>query len=379
MLNKGFHMKKVAVLGGLGKMGRGIALLLLEMLSFENEPFELHLIDPNQKARDEVRNYLAESLKRFSEKRIVELRKLYAHSPLISNVEIIDTFLKEKLAYVFFHQFVEEANDCDWIFEAALETLDFKVDLLKRTPKKALIFTNTSSIPIHLLEEKAGLKDRIIGFHFYNPPPLQPLMEIIAIKEGPLKELSLDLARKMKKTIVFSNDVAGFIGNGHFLREVDLAFQLAKKEGFEKVELATKKLLMRPMGIFELMDFVGYQVVYNIAEVMKTYGPYKGDLTQLKQWIDQKTKPDIKPIESDWKTLAKSPDKEKIIKERIQQLQNDNSKEAELAIRFLEQSAHFMEELVDLKIANNIKDVAEVLKLGFHHLYAPNEVLYAIR
>lgn len=367
-------MQSVAVLGALGKMGRGIAALLLELYAFEGSDFELNLIDVNLRAKEEVREYLLDYLKRGAEKRIVELRTRYAgRQDLVSNKDIIEAFLKESLNRVAFHRTIQEASDAGIVFEAALEEVDFKVNLFKALNPKTKIFTNTSSIPIGLLNERANLNGRIIGFHFYNPPPLQPLMEIIALEDNDLKKEALELARKLKKTVVFSHDHAGFIGNGHFLREVALAFELLKDHDIAEIELATKRDLVRPMGIFELIRFVGFPVVYNISRIMNQYGSLKLELKELKKWIDTGYVPEIPKIESDWKAWSKRKDKKELLETHFAHLSS------KIALAFLEKSRDFMEELVQEKTAANLKDVSEVLKLGFHHLYSPDEVIHAIR
>ena len=373
-------MQSIAVIGALGKMGRGIAALLLEHYAFEGEDFELHLIDVNQSVKPEVRQYLVDLLKRAAEKRIVDLRIKYAdREDLISNGEIIEAFLLENIGRISFHRSIKEAEGATKIFEAALEEVDFKVDLFKQVNPKATIFTNTSSIPIHVLNEKASLNGRIIGFHFYNPPPMQPLMEIIALEDNALKKEAEALAAKLKKTVVSSNDHAGFIGNGHFLREVALAFELLKDNDMATIDRVTKKELVRPMGIFELIKFVGFPVVYNISKIMNQYGSFKPELKELKKWIDTSYKLELPETKGDWKEWSKRKDKQELIEKHFEKLSSDSSKEAKLAFHFLDKSAQFMEELVEEKTAKSLKDVSQVLKLGFHHLYSPDEVAHAIR
>lgn len=376
-------MQDVAVVGGAGKMGRGIASLLLEWLAWQEDDFRLKIIDVDISHELEIRSYILDQFKRSVEKRIVELRSKYkSNLKLISNEEIIEDFIKRSLERLSFHTSLEETKKSTLIFEAALEDVDFKVDLFKKIKGtslvKPLFLTNTSSIPIHLIDEKAKLEGNIIGFHFYNPPPQQPLMEIISLKPGKIQDFAIHLAKDLKKTIVFSHDVAGFIGNGHFLREVNLAFELANKIPIEKLDYITKNLLLRPMGIFQLIDYVGFNVVYHIGEIMGKYGSFKADLKELKKWIDTGYKIKLPETNSRWKELQKSPHKEEEIRKHINNLLKDSSEEAKIAVFFLEKSLSFMEDLVKEKVADHLGDVSQVLKLGFHHLYSPDEVLHAV-
>ncbi len=375
-------MHDVSVIGGAGKMGRGIASCLLEWLAFKEDDFRLRLIDVDVSHELEIRSYILDQFKRAAEKKIVELRRRYKTSKLIANEEMIEDFLNQASVRLSFHTSLEEAKKSTLVFEAALEEVDFKVDLFKKIKSissvNPLFLTNTSSIPIHVLNEKADLRGQIIGFHFYNPPPQQPLMEIISLKPGNIQDFAVGLAKDLKKTVVFSNDIAGFIGNGHFLREVHLAFELANKVPIEKIDYITKNLLLRPMGIFQLIDYVGFKVVYNIGGIMGRYGHFKADLKELKKWIDTGYKMNLPEVSSKWKELSKSSNKEAEIRKHFENLAKDSSEEAKIAIFFLEKSAEFMEDLVKEKVAHKIEDVSEVLKLGFHHLYSPNEVLHAV-
>src|SRR6185295_16568588 len=110
-------------------------------------------------------------------------------------------------------------------------------EICKIAPK-AFVLSNTSSIPIHLLASESGLKDQLIGFHFYNPPAVQKLVELIPQERAgevadevadEVLAISQELAKKMNKIVVYSRDVAGFIGNGHFSREIALACRFVEE------------------------------------------------------------------------------------------------------------------------------------------------------
>ena len=112
-----------------------------------------------------------------------------------------------------------------WCLKRSHENLDLKVKLLSRiishNSRDAWFFTNTSSIPISELNAKANLNGRLIGFHFYNPPAVQKLVELISAESTlpDLADFARQFAKKLRKTVVPSHDVAGFIGNGHFMRD----------------------------------------------------------------------------------------------------------------------------------------------------------------
>ncbi|MCH7687080.1 MAG: hypothetical protein IH899_10435 [Planctomycetes bacterium] len=127
-----------------------------------------------------------------------------------------------------------------------------------------IFLSNTSSIPIRTLDEAAALGGRLVCFHFYNPPAVQRLIERIAgpATQPALLALALELAARLGKTVVQAGDTAGFIGNGHFIREglwaVCRAGELAARQTLPAAVLAIDRVyrdgLLRPMGIFQLIN-----------------------------------------------------------------------------------------------------------------------------
>ena len=170
---------------------------------------------------------------------------------------------------------MESAYDSHLIFEAIAENPDLKTSIFKKINENSegepWFFTNTSSIPIARLNDSANLNGRILGFHFYNPPAVQRLVELITIpgNSAVMIDFAKAYAKNLRKVLVPSNDVAGFIGNGHFMRDalygISEAEKLTEKFSFAQavyiVNKVTQDFLLRPMGIFQLIDYVGVDVV----------------------------------------------------------------------------------------------------------------------
>jgi 3-hydroxyacyl-CoA dehydrogenase len=284
------RLEKAAVLGAGGKMGSGIVLLTaLEMADLGLDPanpsrdFALHAIDVSEPALTGLLKYLRDQVRRAAEKKTVWLRTAYAaRADLVENEEIIGQYVEDVLAVVRPTTRLEAAYGAGLVFEAANENPELKVRLLSdirsRNTHDAWFLTNTSSIPIHEIDEKAGLGGRIIGFHFYNPPAVQKLVEVIRAKSTlpELAEFAAQYAKKLRKVVVPSNDVAGFIGNGHFMRdalhgtaEVErLAAEFGFVDAVYMVNKITQDFLIRPMGIFQLADYVGLDICQCILKVM---------------------------------------------------------------------------------------------------------------
>lgn len=284
------RLERVSVLGAAGKMGSGIVLLTaLEMADLSLDPahrgleFVLNAVDVSSKALGGLMKYLHAQVLRAAEKKAVALRKIYEkREDLVENEEIIRQYVDDVLAIVRPTTRLESATDSRLVFEAVNEDPALKVKLFgainTQGPGDTWFLTNTSSIPIHELNEKAGLGGRLMGVHFYNPPAVQKLVELIPADTTlpELAEFCREFAKKLRKTVVPSHDVAGFIGNGHFMRDalhgLAEAERLAKEYGFTDavymVNKVTQDFLIRPMGIFQLIDYVGLDVCRFILGVM---------------------------------------------------------------------------------------------------------------
>ncbi len=284
------RLENVAVLGAAGKMGSGIVLLTaMEMADLSLDPanksraFALHAVDISEKALSGLMRYLRDQVRRSAEKKTVWLRSVYAErSDLVENEEIIGQYIEDVLGLVRPTTRVEAAYGAGVVFEAINENLELKVRLLGQVrangSREAWFLTNTSSIPIHELDEKAGLSGRLIGFHFYNPPAVQKLVELIrgGTTRPELADFAVQYAKKLRKSVVPSRDVAGFIGNGHFMRDllhaVSEVERLSPDLGFADsvymINRVSQDFLIRPMGIFQLADYVGLDVCQSILRVM---------------------------------------------------------------------------------------------------------------
>lgn len=440
------YLKNVSVLGAAGKMGSGISLLLLQemaLLEAETSAFKdrnrvLQLIDANSEGLDDLKPYLREHLTRYAEKNINRLRECFAsNSDLVSNREVIEFFVEKGIDLVHFATETVKASQSDLVFEAIIEDVEIKCRVLQEIDQHSnrtrFFFSNTSSIPIHVLNQKGNLKNRVIGFHFYNPPAVQKLVELVipSCIDPLLVALSYDLAKALKKTIVVSADVAGFIGNGFFIREIFYAFEKIRllsrtyslKESIYIMNRITQDFLIRPMGIFQLIDYVGIDVCQKICSIMNLYltdelfedpllaelisegvtggqypdgsqkngffeyngferqgiyDPKEKNYTSLTQnhliaSIDKELGPYPKE-HSSWKHLQKDPQKNEKIKTYLSNLSEETSLGAELSKEFLQNSSSIAEKLVQQGVARNLQDVSTVLKNGFFHLYGIEEL-----
>lgn len=444
------RLKSAAVLGAGGKMGSGIAWVVLKAMADMDAQShgapgsgacELVLVDADRTALPRLREYLRGQLRKSAEKNISQLR-MWAkdRADLIENGEIIEAYVDGALAMARFGTEPAEVAGARIVFEAVFEDLALKralyAGLKARCAPDTLFFTNTSSIPISLLDESAGLDGRLLGFHFYNPPAVQKLVELIPGKRSRPEAIAMgkDLGKAFGKTLVASKDVAGFIGNGHFIRELlfalgkyrDLRKEWSEPDAWYLLNKVTQDFLIRPMGIVQLMDYVGLDVFQMIAKVMREHLPaggssfadatldalltagIKGGQRGSGEQKDgllryERNKPagvlaDALASEANryvslaqpgrfakvdawlgsppagyapWSQLSKDPGKAAKLQTYFNALAEAPGKGAGLAREFLAHSRAVAEGLVRDGVAGSLDDVGQVLKLGFFHLYGP--------
>jgi len=170
----------------------------------------------------------------------------------------------------------EEARGACWIIEAVFEEADLKTKIFsaldETCPPETLFATNTSSIPITRLAASVKRADRFIGIHFFNPPQVMRLVEIIpGLKTS--RETVLAARRfvdSLKKESVLVKDVPGFLVNriNAALRLEAYNCLLEGVASVEDIDKALKLALGHPMGPFELADFVGLDVGLNVLKTL---------------------------------------------------------------------------------------------------------------
>ena len=158
------------------------------------------------------------------------------------------------------------------VIEAVPEDLNLKKRVYGEIEKFAtddMIFaSNTSTLPISEISAFTTRPGKFIGLHFFNPPQLMPLVEIIpgSKTEQQVTDLAINLVNQVKKTpILCKKDVPGFIVNRIFIPLVhEAAYSLDRSGASSMVEIdsASKYKMGLPMGIFELADYTGMDVIH---------------------------------------------------------------------------------------------------------------------
>ena len=185
------------------------------------------------------------------------------------------------LKNISYHASFEEAvAQADFVFEAAPEKPELKQEIFERlgraAPPKAILCTNTSAVPIGEVGARAAGPARVIGTHFWNPPHLVPLVEIVQAKstapETVEKTMALFTAVGMSPVHV-KRDIPGFIGNRlqHALKREAIALVADGVCDAETVDKVVKEgfgARLAVLGPLEQSDMVGLNLTLDIHRVL---------------------------------------------------------------------------------------------------------------
>ena len=169
-----------------------------------------------------------------------------------------------------------ELKDCDIVFEAVPEQLDLKKKVFSALDEilgeEAILATNTSSLPVIDMAVSTDRTHRVIGFHFFNPAQVMPLVELVrtVTTDESVIEATKAFAEGLGKTPVVARDRAGFIANLLLFPYLNSAVRMLD-QGFasrEDIDAAMKLGCGHPMGPLALLDLIGLDSAYEICEAL---------------------------------------------------------------------------------------------------------------
>jgi len=166
------------------------------------------------------------------------------------------------------------AADIDLVIEAVPEKMDLKVELLGRVaaaaPKHAILASNTSSLSITEMGTRLDAGPRTVGLHFFNPPPVMKLLEIVRSLHTSEETVtaSLELAERLGKTAIVVSDTPGFATSrlGLAIGAEAMRMLEAGVAGVADIDRAMELGYRHPMGPLKLSDLVGLDVRLSILE-----------------------------------------------------------------------------------------------------------------
>ena len=255
---------------GAGAMGAGIA----QVAAMAGN--EVRLFDTSSEAKNNALLKITESINKFVAKGQVFPEEGVAITGRIYLCEKLETFA-----------------DCDVVIEAIIEDLGVKkalfINLESVVSTDCILATNTSSLSVTSIASSLNRPERCIGVHFFNPPVLMKLVEVV-----PAIQTNRDITNQVKKmieswgkTVVLAKDTPGFIVNKVARPFYSEAIRILE-EGIAGVVTIDQAMTENgfKMGPFTLMDFIGHDVNYRVTEsVWKSFfydSRYRPSFTQLR-------------------------------------------------------------------------------------------------
>jgi enoyl-CoA hydratase/3-hydroxyacyl-CoA dehydrogenase len=268
-------INRIAVLGS-GIMGHGIAQVSAMA------GYSVVLRDIEQSFLDKAMEKIKWSLNKLVEKE--KLTQADADRIFARITPVID--LKEAL------------SGADLLIEAVPEDMNVKkkvyAEVDSAADSKTLYASNTSTLPITEMAALTNRPDRFVGLHFFNPPQLMSLVEVIpgGRTNDSMVAMAMEFVKKVgKQPVLCKKDVAGFIVNRVFIPLVHEAVYCQERDNvpMSTIDSAVKFKMSFPMGIFELADYTGLDVIHKATVEMhsrdsKVINPHP----KVKQLFDEK-------------------------------------------------------------------------------------------
>jgi 3-hydroxybutyryl-CoA dehydrogenase len=250
-MSSGASVRRVAVLGT-GTMGQGIAQVTAQA------GYVTHLFDVDAARIDRA----IDSIKQVTD-RLVQKGKMLNEA----RSEIIGALVPTP-------DLARAAKDVDLVIESAPEQMDLKVGLLREVkalaPEGAILGTNTSSLSVTEIGNRIGAAHRTIGLHFFNPPPVMELLELVRglSTDETTVDTCLAVAQRLGKTPIVVNDAPGFATSrlGVVIGAEAMRMLESGVASVADIDRAMELGYRHPMGPLKLTDLVGLDVRLAILE-----------------------------------------------------------------------------------------------------------------
>jgi 3-hydroxybutyryl-CoA dehydrogenase len=242
---------------GLGTMGAGIAEV------FAREGYQVVGVEQNDEGLARGRQHLENSTARA-----------------VARQKMTEEEQAELLGRITFSTELKALTDADFVVEAIVESVELKKQIFRELDSivapEAILATNTSSLSVTDISTANSQPGRVIGVHFFNPAPVQGLVEIVrtvVTEEQVLADVSA-LVRQVGKNPVVCGDKAGFIANTLLFGYLNHAVAMyeGKYASREDIDAAMRFGCGYPMGPLALLDLIGLDTAYEILETMYRQG-----------------------------------------------------------------------------------------------------------
>ena len=264
-------VKKVGVVG-CGIMGSGIVEVCAKA------GMDVHVVEVDDERAERGRQAIERSL-----------------AKAVERGKLDESARDQALARITASTSLDDLADADLVIEAATEDLDTKLEVFRRldelTRPDVVLATNTSSLPIADLAAATKRPDKVLGMHFFNPPPVMKLLELVRALTTSDESIvfARSVAERLGKTPILAKDRAGFIVNMLLVPYLNSAIRMLD-EGFatkEDIDTGVVLGLGHPMGPLTLADLIGLDTMLHVSDVL--YDEFKDPIysppTLLKRMV----------------------------------------------------------------------------------------------
>ena len=242
---------------GLGTMGAGIAEV------FARHGYEVVGVEIDEETLDRGRQHVTHSTGRA-----------------VARGKLSEAEQSELVDRITFSTDLQAVKDCQFVVEAVIEQLPVKRSVITQLDDvlgpDAIIATNTSSLSVTEISTATARPGRVVGVHFFNPAPVQKLVEVVrtvVTQPDVLADVSA-LVESLDKTPVVCGDKAGFIANALLFGYLNHAVSMyeGRYASREDIDAAMRFGCGYPMGPLALLDLIGLDTAYEILDTMYKQG-----------------------------------------------------------------------------------------------------------
>ena len=243
--------------GKVGVVGAGLMASQLALLLLRNLKCPIVMTDIDQERADKGVAWVKNELAKLVEKKRMSAESAARLSLLISGSSDQNTFA-----------------GCDFIIEAIFEELSLKQELFKKletiVSPECVLATNTSSLSVERMSEGLKNPERVVGFHFFNPVAVMPLLEVARTSktDDATTATAIAVGKELKKTMIICKDAPGFVVNRLLTRFMGEITDAVDEGTSPEVADNAMRSIGFPMSPFQLLDLVGPGVALHVSETL---------------------------------------------------------------------------------------------------------------
>ncbi len=243
--------------GKVGVVGAGLMASQLALLLLRNLKCPIVMTDIDQERADKGVAWVKNELAKLVEKKRMSVESAARLNLLISGSSDQNTFA-----------------GCDFIIEAIFEELSLKQELFKKletiVSPECVLATNTSSLSVERMSEGLKNPERVVGFHFFNPVAIMPLLEVARTSktDDATTATAISVGKELKKTMIICKDAPGFVVNRLLTRFMGEITDAVDEGTSPEVADNAMRSIGFPMSPFQLLDLVGPGVALHVSETL---------------------------------------------------------------------------------------------------------------